>query len=213
VLIWGDSHAASLYRGIANHANNTHVAQYTASGCPPILEYYSKGRKECLSINSFVYRKIQELKPDILIMAANWAMYDGVREEWQSGSDSKLQETLEQLNLLGIQKIYLVGNFPIFTVDQPRIANKVFIKDRVHSTFYGFERKSRVANEQIKDFAKRNRVAFISPIDLLCNEAGCTISVSRSELIPLAFDTSHLTEAGATLLIELAIQQHMLSLS
>jgi len=47
---------------------------------------------------------------------------------------------------------------------------------------------------------------------LLCNGEGCLISTSKATLIPLAWDVAHLTEAGSTRLIDLAIENKMLTL-
>ena len=84
IVLWGDLLAAHLYPGLRNLGSklgNFTIAQYTASGCPPILSFASEARKSCRSINNFVARKIEELNPETVVMAARWNVYDG-RDNW-----------------------------------------------------------------------------------------------------------------------------------
>ena len=69
-----------------------------------------------------------------------------------------------------------------------------------------------VDDKKLRTIAQQQNVAFVSPIDLLCNAEGCLISTSKEILRPLAWDNSHLTEDGSNLLIELAVQNHRLNL-
>lgn len=213
VLIWGDSHAASLYRGFYNQksAFNFDLAQYNASGCPPILDFIVDGRKGCRDINQYVFQKIKELHPDTVILGAYWSLYNGTGKMNQLDYD-KLKSTVQSIQNMGVPHIVLVGQLPFFETRQPDVAAKVFVANKANRTYRNFDLLSLNANEKLREFANKNGVGFVSPIDLLCNADGCLISTSKATLIPLAWDNAHLTEAGSTLLIDLAIKNKMLYL-
>jgi len=211
VVIWGDSHAASLYRGVNNQKGDFDVAQYTASGCPPIVDFYADDRKGCKDINQYVIQKIGALHPDTVILGAYWSLYNGTGK-WNRLDYDKLKTTVRLLRSSGIHNIVIVGHLPFFETKQPDVGAKEFVVNKVNRTYQNFNPASSQANENIKVFAQENGIGFISPIELLCNTDGCLISTSKDKLIPLAWDKAHLTEAGSTLLIELAIKNNMLHL-
>lgn len=213
VLIWGDSHAASLYRGLYNQKGSFSfdLAQYNASGCPPIVDFFVDGRKGCKEINQYVLQKIEELHPETVILSAYWSLYNGTEKMNQLDYD-KLKSTIQLLRNLGIPHVVLVGHLPFFETRQPDVGVREFVANKVDRTYRNYNYFSSQANEKIRAFAQENGVGFISPIDLLCNNVGCLISTSKDKLVPLAWDNAHLTEAGSTLLIELAIKNKMLHL-
>lgn len=214
VLLWGDSHAASLYRGLATRAKTGgfDLAQYNAAGCPPIADFSVSSRETCLETNRFVLSKIRELGPRTVILSAYWSMYNGTAD----GSDlldyRKLKSTIHALREMGVPDIVLVGHLPTFEIDQPKIGAKEFVANRVDRTYRHFNPASRDADREMRRFAEDNGVTFVSPIELLCDREGCLVSASRTELVPLAWDYGHLTEAGSNLLIDLAIRQQKLHL-
>lgn len=213
VLIWGDSHAASLYRGLYNQKGSFSfdLAQYNASGCPPIVDFFVDGRKGCKEINQYVLQKIEELHPETVILSAYWSLYNGTEKMNQLDYD-KLKSTIQLLRSSGISHVVLVGHLPFFETRQPDVGVREFVANKVNRTYRNYNYLSSQANEKIRAFAQENGVGFISPIDLLCNDVGCLISTSKDKLVPLAWDNAHLTEAGSTLLIELAIKNKMLHL-
>lgn len=213
VMIWGDSHAASLYRGLYNQKDSSgfDLAQYNAGGCPPIVGFAEVNRATCKDINQYVVQKIEKLHPNTVILAANWEMYDG-RDKWNLLDLDKLKSTVQMLRGLGVPNIVLVGQLPCFETTQPKVGAQVFVAGKVVRTYRHFNSESLQANQKIKAFAEENRVDFVSPVDLLCNADGCLISASKARLIPLAWDYCHLTEVGSTLLIDSAIKSGMLHL-
>lgn len=210
VMVWGDSHAASLYRGL-NHQSidNFDLAQYTAAGCPPVVDFTVSSRKKCVEINRFVLSRIRELHPHTVILAAHWSRYNGAADGSEMLDYQKLKLTVQALRDQNIPNIVLVGHLPTFEVDQPKVGAKEFIANKVNRTYRNFNPVSAETNRKIKAFAGASGVAFVSPIDLLCNLEGCLISASSTELVPLAWDYGHLTEAGSRLLIEMALQKQM----
>ncbi len=213
VMIWGDSHAASLYPGLKRQKQlaGFDLAQYNAGGCPPVVGFSEDGRAKCRDINQYVMQRIKALRPDTVIMAANWEMYDG-SGKWKRLDYDKLKSTIQMLRSLEVPHIVLVGQLPCFETRQPKVGAQVFVPGRVDRTYLHFNPDSSQANRQIGAFAKEHGVGFVSPIDLLCNADGCLISTSATKLTPLAWDYCHLTEDGSVFLIDAAVNGGMMQL-
>lgn len=213
VALWGDSHAAALYPGI-DYFSRTHgfdVAQFTATGCPPILDFGIDRIRVCKDINTYVFSRITELRPDIVILAGHWLLYDGTKG-WNMLDHSKIRSTVEQLRKSGPWNVVLFGHLPAFGSAQSKIGAQVFRTNEVERTYKNFNKSSASIDKEMGQLAKELNIDFVSPIDLLCNDSGCLISTSTERLVPLAWDYAHLTENGAVLLIDLAVKKMRLKL-
>lgn len=213
VLLWGDSHAASLYSGLRNKsgAYGFNLAQFNAGGCPPITGYSPDGREVCPEINRYVFSIARKLRPDTVILAANWLMYDGNEKAGQDLYE-RLKATIGQLRDIPVRNIVVVGQLPVFESAQPKVGKKIFSPNQQDRTFKNLNMMSFDSNNRLKAFAEENATQFVSPMELLCNGEGCLISDSKTALSPLAWDTAHLTGQGSALLIDLAISNKQLEL-
>ncbi|WP_204280909.1 SGNH hydrolase domain-containing protein, partial [Serratia marcescens] len=73
-----------LFPGLAEQQRklrNFRLADYTASGCPPVVRFSSTRRANCADINDHVLDRVEALKPDTIILAGRWSLYDG-SEGW-----------------------------------------------------------------------------------------------------------------------------------
>nr|WP_295388569.1 SGNH hydrolase domain-containing protein [uncultured Thiodictyon sp.] len=214
--MWGDSHAASLYRGLLKQSleSGFNLAQYNASGCPPVFDFDVDNRKNCKALNAFTLRKIIMKKPDIVILAAYWLLYDGKHDEskkpWGYLSAEKLSNTLSILKSLGIRKIIIVGQLPTYRQSQTKIGARVFVPKRTRRTYSGYVYESNSTDNRIRQVAANDNIDFISPIDVLCNESGCLVSTSTDVFKPLAWDYGHLTTDGSEYLIESCLRSHLI---
>ncbi|MBW8723690.1 MAG: acyltransferase, partial [Inquilinus limosus] len=107
-LIWGDSLAAHLYRGVSGQASRAKLTtgQATLSLCAPILNlsaYYTAG---CKDFNDHIFSLIRQDPPKTVILAGRWEVV---------GLDdiARLGETIAALRSAGSQVI-VVGQSPIF---------------------------------------------------------------------------------------------------
>ena len=213
VALWGDSHAAALYPGLEHFSRirGYDIAQFTATGCPPILDFTIDRVRVCKDINLYAFSKIRDLRPDVVILAGHWLLYDGTKG-WNALDHSKIVSTVEQLRRSSPSKVVLFGHLPAFGSAQAKIGAQVFRTNEVDRTYKNFNKRSASIDNEIGRLAKELDVDFVSPIDLLCNESGCLVSTSREKLVPLAWDYSHLTADGAVLLIDLAVKRMRLNL-
>ena len=201
VLLWGDSHAAALYPGLQTWAqsNSWNVAQFTASTCAPLLNWAVMSRPHCIEVNAAVIRKIAEIRPQIVILHANWILdYDIPR----------LQQTITQLQELGIQKIILVGAVPHWRGKLSNVvveywrSNKKAL-DIPYRLSYGLENAPQTIELQLQTIAQVNHIFYFSPRQFLCRQQECLAITTRLDTKTLStFDDAHLSPDASIFLIE-----------
>jgi hypothetical protein len=218
VVLWGDSHSASLYRGLKKHEKllGFNLAQYSTGGCPPVINFDIDNRKDCRLLNDYVFNKIKSNKVDTVILAAYWLMYDGKHDEvgkpWNYLSEEKLANTIQLLRAAGVKNITLIGQEPTYKDSQVKIGMYKFQKGLSNRTKYKFIQESEVVDKKMKNFAKINNIGYVSPIDIICSNSGCLISTSLDIFIPLAWDYGHLTTDGSEYLIDAAFSNNLIQL-
>jgi len=213
VMVWGDSHSASLYPGVAALAeqHGYRVAQYSTSGCPPVLDFPVDRRPDCVRMNAETFARIPALRPDLVLLVGHWSIYDG-KDGGAPLTDELLAASIDRLKASGVQRIVLVGHLPTFKGGKPSIARNFFIAGKRDRSSVGFNDWIRPHDERIRALAKRTGIGYFSPLDLLCNEQGCLISTLPDRFVPLAWDSSHLTAEGSAFLIRQAVEAGQLSL-
>jgi ABC-type Fe3+-hydroxamate transport system substrate-binding protein len=99
-----------------------HTVFFTTPGCPPNSSYTDVQRvlPGCLSANQVAIEKIAQMKPDVVILAGNWARYDGITNA-SIVDQRSIRVIIERLNSMGISRVVGVGQFPLWTVAVPRI--------------------------------------------------------------------------------------------
>lgn len=214
LMIWGDSHSASLYRGFEKFGAslNFSVSQFSASGCPPILDFYVANRKECINSNHFVFNEIKRLNPEVLVLAANWEMYDGGTEgKWEYLDIDKFNITISKLKALGIKNIILIGQLPVYSFNQADMLKRKFLWSKVDTvTYKNFKPTANAADSKIKNLALSTGINFISPLEILCQPAGCLISIPGDKIKPLSYDYGHLTADGSEFLVSKFFESNLI---
>ena len=212
VILWGDSHAASLYQGLLEQSEifGFSLSQYNLGGCPPALGFNSKSRPYCSRANNYVLDKILSATPDLIILAASWALYNGDHPNMGFLQDSELKETIRKLQQKSTAQIMLVGPLPVFLNNQQKIGRNVFNAKGITRSYRAFCYDVIAIDRHIEELSKALGVNYFSPIDILCNEDGCLMSTSTDVFTPLAWDESHLTNAGSCYVIREAVRNNRL---
>ncbi len=205
VLLWGDSHAAHLYPGLRDAADHVQfdLLQLTASGCPPILDVVIAPRPRCAEIVQHAIATITRIRPDTVILAANWRFYSA-RPGWPDISPERLGPTCAWLRSVGVQRIIVVGPVPnwrptlpdVLIAWQKRTGARLLparLPEQQPDPFAAEPTLLRVADQQ--------QAAYLSPRSVLCDAAGCLVTISGPSPVALtAWDAAHLTTAGSRLL-------------
>ncbi len=186
VLIWGDSFAAHLYRGVSGQASraNLTTGQATLSLCAPILNLSAYYTANCKEFNDHIFSLIRQDPPKTVILAGRWEVV---------GLDdiARLGDTIAALKAAGSQVI-VVGQSPIFAAP----AYAMYIK-ALHNNTVGSpvaENDYGPLNQRVAEVAAQSGAAFFAPEQLFCNGGRCRIQQDGALLF---WDNSHLTEEGS----------------
>ena len=209
VWLWGDSHAAALYPGLSTLAigeqgSTLRLAQFTAAQCPPLMTPPPHSSAPCERINADVLARIRTERPHTVVLAGNWLRY-GSSATGIDATAEGLRQTVRALTAMGVARVIVYGQMPIWTVPPPRLAllawrhsSVVPQRDDEH-----LDPAARAIDPVISAALAPTDGVFVAPMKHLCDASGCLLTASddTSEL-PVAFDESHLTDAGSRVLAE-----------
>lgn len=196
IFLWGDSHAAHLYPGYkTTFGKNFAIVQRTASGCPPIMDMDIVDRPHCRKINDYVFDLIKKEKPQKIVLAAVWPLYD-----WK-----KVADTIVRLKAIGIRDIVVIGPVPQWKESLPKQLYLYFKSDIFHRVpermQSGLNPNFLQIDPLLHDLAAKSGVAYISPKSILCNASGCMTRLGDTGDALTAWDYGHLTEIGSRYLV------------
>ncbi len=221
VFLWGDSHAAHLNAGLLARLSKDKFAllDHSLPACPPILNFLPRQERsdastsnlECENNNVKALEAIKLYKPNTVLLAADWLQYDGINQ-FNLITPEIIFATIRNLKEAGIQNIVLIGNFPVFYVEQPRLAVALFKPNVNNRTLQRLNTQSLEINKTLSKIAAQEGVYFLSPPDILCNQQGCLLSSSEETLLPIGLDISHLSKAGSVYFINQARNKGLLKL-
>jgi peptidoglycan/LPS O-acetylase OafA/YrhL len=208
LLLWGDSHAASLYPGLAARAPGapgSRLAQYTAAACPPGQVVASAENPNCARVNAFVWQRIAQLRPARVVLAANWPAYAQTESAAQQRSPvAALGDTIAALHARGVAQVIVFGPLPRWHRPAPNLLLEAWGSAGELPEFGDdvLDEKTLSLDRTIEQAARAAGARHVSPIRALCEARGCTLSVPvGTQRQAIAFDEAHLTAAGSRWLI------------
>jgi hypothetical protein len=203
IAIWGDSHAAHLLRGLAElekSKDDIRVVSFAHGGCPPILSFESPYVPDCASVNETVMQRMWQIKPDTVIMAGRWDIYEGQPKL----DDESIAWTISRLKSMGVRKVVGINQFPLWDAPVPKILARYYrtsqasfasdtpLRNRDHLVQSAF-----AVNYAIGRAFLAAGATVVSPPATLCNAEGCLLTVPGTSFEPIAHDQTHLTYAGS----------------
>lgn len=192
-LLWGDSHAASLYPGLAQHDGAASVAQYTKAQCPPLLHVPGGGSRHCAQANAQVLAAIERRPPPRVVLAGHWSRYG-------DGLAPALLATVQRLQALGVHQVTVVGSLPTWTEPLPRLLLRHWSRDGSvpERSATGLDPAAAAAERRLAAVLQGSGARFVSPMRRLCDAAGCLVTLHSGGIVrPLMSDQSHLTQEGS----------------
>jgi hypothetical protein len=206
VLLWGDSHAAELYSGMAAIQSTMaiDIAQWTVAGCPPTVKIFHEG-SHCSEWSARAITRLAKLKPDTIVLAGAWERYSELGP-YQQQIIETLSDTIRRLKELGIRQIVVIGPGPLWTNSLPVDLFRFMVRTRannipdrlgnVSDTIWNLD--SAMAAQAAAD-----QVQYVSLLNFFCNKDGCLTvgdrSLSRPDL--LFRDRDHLSVSGSKFLV------------
>lgn len=215
IFLWGDSIAASLYPGFKHIQSEKHFsfAQYTATNCPPFLNYDDPNNKYCREINESVVKKIVELKPHAVVLSAHWLKFHRANA---AQAETKLRETVAFLNKLGIKKIIFIGPLPLWNPTLPRIVYQNWKATHIYPPpaimLSGTDKETIELDRILQGTSLELGMTYVSAYQLLCDGNGCLTRVGGESEDITSFDTMHMTIRGAQFLIKKMFDSYELSI-
>ena len=202
VFLIGDSHAAYLSPGLRKYlaGRKANLFQYTASFCVPMSVH--DPRERCDAINQHVLDMVQQEKPDLIILFANYMTYQNEPLYGESVPFDQfvLQRTRDYLRM-GARQIVVLGQIPTWDGGLPDILLRRFLlrhRPAPERTFEGVMPLSRDWDERLRTQKYPGHVVYVSLRASLCNNQGCRTTTGpdlKTDL--LVHDYGHLTLSGA----------------
>ena len=199
LLLWGDSHAAHLYPGLAPAARKQRfrIAQLTASACPPLAGFRSSARPKCHGINQAALAAAREHRPATVVLSAQWEKYENL---------DGLRGTVAALREAGVAEIVVVGPSP----NWPNGLAQALFKEVKREGLERFPLRVKHelsdapprADRKLRPLARELGVTYIAALDVLCNSAGCLARVEDRTDQLVVWDPSHFTAAGSAWFVD-----------
>jgi peptidoglycan/LPS O-acetylase OafA/YrhL len=208
ILLWGDSHAAHLYPGLAELQNTTvfDIVQWTSAGCPPTMEPLKNETPGCARRRATALKRLSEIKPDMVLLGGGWGRYLESGET-QEEILTLLSASVRRLKNLGIERIVIFGPGPLFQTTLPNDLFRYMAAHRLDEIPMRLGKVSEALwrlDAAIAALSDTERVQYVSTLKYFCDSTGClTLNdrlLSRPDL--LYRDQDHLTVSGSRVLIE-----------
>lgn len=207
VLLWGDSHAAHLYAGLAalqaQAPQPWAIAQWTAGSCPPSDQALVGEGRLCAQRRSDALRQVASLAPETAILAGAWVRYvRGGQDE--AALAHTLTRTLIGLRRQGARHLVLVGPGPSWPTSLPADLLHHLVRHRSEQLprrWGRVDERTRSLDHALRQAARAAGADYLSMLELLCDDSGClTHRVEDDGRPDLLFrDQDHLTRAGSLL--------------
>ena len=188
ILLWGDSHAAHLAFGLKRALPAATLMRATMAQCLPFPAF--RQSEACTDFNRGMRDTMRALKPDIVVISANW-----LDRELTADARASLAATIKSITDDG-SKVVVVGPSPQYDDALPRIF--------VAASHFGapssgrlqpFVRETDQSMQQlIKDLPESEQVEYVSLLSLMCPNAVCPLLASGA---PVAWDQGHFTAEGS----------------
>jgi peptidoglycan/LPS O-acetylase OafA/YrhL len=208
LLLAGDSTAAHLYPGLeAVYGRKSTIAQFTSAFCVPLIKNMDiLGNKaatgKCREANNFVFDRAASLRPDVVVVSADFSIYESVPGFAYPAFDQEFLHNMQDLQRRSGAPVVVVGQLPIWinglSLDVgERIKKGVMIPDK---TGEGLNRDVFEIDNRLKNLPSGEGVTYVSMIDRLCDNGECRIRTGEKEEVPgdlIAFDRIHLSTNGS----------------
>lgn len=215
VLVWGDSHAASLYPGLQalQEKRKFGITELTTTGCPPMLELTTP-HPLCSQVNQNILAELPNLDPDVVILHAAWihSRYRwGAKEVYE-----KLGEILDRIRAaVPRARVVVIGpqlrwepslpNVLVkFMQDNNRMPPKYLVppleyNPKIPDTYFPGLAKS--VEEPMRVLVEQRGFTYILPRDVFCEGDRCLTRLGDNQEDLLVFDYGHLTSTGSKMFL------------
>ena len=208
IVLWGDSHINRIARPIINSlSDNESLYLISHNACPPLVDilYVDKNSKlgPCNDpkFGNKVVDYINEINPDVVILASRWPMYfngyeDNLNSQYlingiSSGDSITDIDFSESINNT-VQKI--ISNKVIILLPALELVKKINLLPKYTPQDNYFASLTPKYELSIKTAKKDNKLLFFDFKDIFCQTGKCIYS---DEFMHYYQDDNHLSDYGA----------------
>ena len=130
ILVVGDSHATHLFAGLdRTYGDRANVMALAAVFCVPLVERVAMdqgvaGTPRCRAINDYVFRRIREIRPDVLVVGGYYAQYDHEANWRYPGFLDAMVAGARTLHDDGVSSIVIAGESPTWAPVLPILVGR-----------------------------------------------------------------------------------------
>jgi hypothetical protein len=207
LLLWGDSHAAHLYQGLLAQQRRLDgafdLAQYTRGGCAPLPGVALDWQPGCASTQAAITAAMRQLRPEVVILAAEWRIYLGARGVAQGAA---LARTIAELTAMGVGRVIVLGPVPMWEPSLPQLLLQALAAQGGETPRH-LPRPADARTEETEALVRQATMAagghYVSALRTMCGDPeGCLASIVTTRgTEPIAWDYAHLTAAGSGALV------------
>ncbi len=213
VVLWGDSHAASLYPGLKELQAHMSfgITQMTQGACPPFRDAQSKYKTDCDQINANILNTVTEMSPDVVILSAAW-----IHHEYPHTNEQIVAKLSDMVRVVKTHsptsRIIIIGTLPRWAASDSSeglpslLRDYVSQKGRTPPVYFAKpdtreSTRLRDLDEMLVNTASDLGATFIRPADVFCTTSGCLTRVSDTPEGLVTFDYAHLSSSGSKFFI------------
>ena len=224
-VLWGDSHASSVFTALSTAAGDQRDGHTYQATCPPVPDAFLKSKKfsyMCPDFTREALQRIEDLPSTVpLIVAFRMSVYtegysenpdkpvgltfidkDGKKEPATADAfASRLTETLCELSDEG-RPVYVLQPLPEFRIDVPReISRDIMFEgdaDDIQQPLAEYYARQNAVISTLKAAQQRCGIRVLDPTPYLCSDGVCHGSINGQ---PLYSDDNHIGIHGAKMLV------------
>ena len=202
VMLVGESHAAHLYPGLVGQmGDEINLLQLNIVRCLPGVEENAALSSRCQAANHYIFERIRAVKPDVLVVGANYFAYVADPHFVTAKYADWLEADMKKLHSEGIRHIVIIGQVPAWREPLSLlIAHQMLaqgLKDGAQLpefTFTGLDQESLTLDRSmaVRDWGAG--ITYVSLADRLCTAQGCRQRIGPN--LPddlIAVDRGHFT--------------------
>jgi peptidoglycan/LPS O-acetylase OafA/YrhL len=187
IALWGDSSASALMPGLRELQSHYRfgIAQFTKSGCSPLLVMRPAADQSCVDKNHEVLQRLAEAHPRTVLLHSLW---------YTTNSDD-LRPTIDALRSIGVDRIIVLGKVTIWTGGLPNaVATYYWRRHELLPERTALFVDPQYGEDPLKVAANKLGVEYISLWNLLCDKVGCLTRIGADLIIS---DWLHFTPEGS----------------
>lgn len=193
-LLFGDSHSAALWPGLAQGLTSANVLQASVAACRPFV--HAQGTSDCRTMTSYIFQTFLPKNAIAGIFLHN---------RWESQDIPGLTETLMWAKQNHIP-VVLFGPVPEYDAPLSRLlAYSIAWKDPNYPAEHRISEPATM-DTQLQALATKLGVRYISLYKALCSREGCVEYADASHQTPIMGDSNHFTEAGSVYAVRRVIE-------